>query len=303
MIRGIYVERLIRGSMDDLWRLTQTAELHERWDLRFTRIEYLPRTDPAAPQRFLYATRIGFGLEVAGEGESRGHRDGPSGARTSALRFWSADAKSLIRNGSGYWRYIPSADGVRFITSYTYDTRFGGVGRAVDALVFRPLLGWATAWSFDRLRLWIERGVDPAVSLERSAVHAVARVTLAFIFFYHGLVPKLVAPHPDEVTMLVRLGVASCSAPAMLTLIGAGELAAAAALLLAWHARWMFGAVIAFMGVALALVGATSPEFLRGAFNAVTLDAAAAALAVIGLLSSAELPSAARCLRRPPPGD
>ena len=25
-------------------------------------------------------------------------------------------------------------------------------------------MGWATAWSFDRLRLWLEEGIDPATS-------------------------------------------------------------------------------------------------------------------------------------------
>ena len=48
----IYVEIRIRCGMDDLWRLTQTPELHRRWDLRFTDIEYLPRPDEAEPQRF-----------------------------------------------------------------------------------------------------------------------------------------------------------------------------------------------------------------------------------------------------------
>jgi len=33
---SVYVETLIRGPIDKLWRLTQTPELHERWDLRFT---------------------------------------------------------------------------------------------------------------------------------------------------------------------------------------------------------------------------------------------------------------------------
>ena len=45
----IYVEIRIRCGMDDLWRLTQTPELHRRWDLRFTDIEYLPRPDEAEP--------------------------------------------------------------------------------------------------------------------------------------------------------------------------------------------------------------------------------------------------------------
>lgn len=56
--------------MEALWGHTQTPTLHERWDLRFSRIEYLPRGSENEPQRFLYATRIGFGFQVAGEGES-----------------------------------------------------------------------------------------------------------------------------------------------------------------------------------------------------------------------------------------
>ena len=90
---AIYVEILIRAPMDALWAHTQTPELHERWDPRFSRIAYLPRSSAAEPQRFLYATRIGFGLEVAGKGESRGERDLASGARTSALKFSSADTR------------------------------------------------------------------------------------------------------------------------------------------------------------------------------------------------------------------
>ena len=76
--RSIYVQIDIAGTLDRTWELTQTPELHQRWDLRFTEIRYLPRADPAEPQRFLYATRIGFGLRIRGEGESVGTRDGPA---------------------------------------------------------------------------------------------------------------------------------------------------------------------------------------------------------------------------------
>ena len=131
---GIYVEARIRGTMDELWRLTQTPDLHARWDLRFTHIEYLPRPDDAQPQRFLYATRIGLGLAVEGRGETVGQRDGAGGERASALRFWSDDSRSLIREGAGYWRYVPAADGLRFFTYYDYRVRFGALGRLVDRL-------------------------------------------------------------------------------------------------------------------------------------------------------------------------
>src|SRR6266480_3729964 len=60
---GIYVEIPIRASIDELWEKTQNPQLHQRWDLRFTQIEYLPRQGDE-PQRFLYRTRIGFGLKI-----------------------------------------------------------------------------------------------------------------------------------------------------------------------------------------------------------------------------------------------
>ncbi len=56
LAKPIYVEIFIRGNLADLWRLTQTPELHTRWDLRFSRIDYLPRLALAEPQRFCYST-------------------------------------------------------------------------------------------------------------------------------------------------------------------------------------------------------------------------------------------------------
>lgn len=161
----VYVETHIHGSLEELWQKTQSPSLHERWDARFTSIEYLPQEQASQPQRFLYETRIGFGLAIRGEGESVADCRRPRGERISSLRFWSDDPKSLIRRGAGYWRYVPTGDGVRFITAYDYSVRFGVAGRLFDTWIFRPFLGWATAWSFDRLRLWIERGVPPAESL------------------------------------------------------------------------------------------------------------------------------------------
>lgn len=114
-IAPIYVEIRIRGNMDLLWERTQYPHLHRRWDLRFTEIEYLPRPDPAEPQRFLYTTRIGFGLRIEGRGESVGENLSDQ-SRTSSLRFWSDDSKSLITDGSGYWKYVPTDDGIRFFT-------------------------------------------------------------------------------------------------------------------------------------------------------------------------------------------
>lgn len=157
---GLYVETRIRADLDDLWTRTQDPAQHQRWDLRFTTIDHLPRAE-GEPQRFRYATRVFPFLTVAGTGVSAGEKERPDGTRTSALRFASPHPLSLLAEGSGYWRYVPDGDGVRFLTGYDYRTRWGAFGAVADRLLFRPLMGWATAWSFDRLRLWLERGITP----------------------------------------------------------------------------------------------------------------------------------------------
>ncbi|WP_410599097.1 hypothetical protein [Amycolatopsis sp. lyj-90] len=153
--RALYVETVIRTDLGTLWRYTQDPDLHERWDLRFARIEPVA----GVPGRFRYATKF-LGFVINGTGTHAGESERPDGGRTSALRFASADPLSLIKSGSGYWRYTPVEDGVRFVTGFDYITRWGAFGRLAD-LLFRPLFGWMTAWSFDRLRLWLETGCPP----------------------------------------------------------------------------------------------------------------------------------------------
>jgi hypothetical protein len=295
---GVYVEILIKAGVDEVWRSTQIPNLHELWDLRFTSIDYLPKCAEDETQRFRYSTRIGFGLKIDGEGESTGTRADASGLRTSALRFWSSDQKSLIQEGSGYWRYVPGPDGVRFLTWYDYRTRFGGVGRLIDRVIFRRLIGWATAWSFDRLRLWLDRGVPPGISMRMAAIHAVARFGIAFMWLWQGLAPKLLFPSADEKAMIAAAGLPLSSLP----VIGAVELVFSLATLALWRWRSWFLANIVVMIVALIAVALQSPTYLVGAFNPVTLNGSMALLSLAGYLSAADLPSASRCLRRPPKG-
>jgi hypothetical protein len=295
--RPIYVERLIAAPMETLWDATQKPDVHERWDLRFTEIRYLPRATETEAQRFLYATRIGFGLRVAGEGESVGQAE-RDGDRTSALRFWSEDRKSLIRAGSGYWRYAPSAAGVRFITQYDYETRFGVAGRLLD-LIFRPLLGWATAWSFDRLRLWLEQGADPGAALDRSLVHWIGRATLSLIWLYHGIVPKLLA-NTGEIDLAIRTGAPATLAPTLVLASAALEIALGLGLVIVRDSRPLLLLSTA-LAIGLALVtSARMPELLVAPFQPITLGVAMVGLAAVALRSDRALPRARNCLRRPP---
>jgi hypothetical protein len=171
----IYVESFIRVPIEDVWAATQDPARHRRWDLRFGEISYLPRVD-GEPQRFTYATTVFPGVRIAGTGESLGDRDREDGTRWSGLRFWAADRRSIIEAGAGYWRYVPTPDGVRFLTRYDYRPRWGQPGEVIDRYLFRPVFGWATAWSFDRLRLWLEDGLPPERSRNRAVTHVVATV-------------------------------------------------------------------------------------------------------------------------------
>ncbi|MFG1696952.1 hypothetical protein [Nonomuraea sp. NPDC049309] len=149
----IYVETLISADIDQVWRTTQDLALHQRWDLRFGRITPLPSG------HMRYST-----LGISGTAVATGNRDGPGGTRTSALRFGSTHPLSPIRSGSGYWRYLPTPNGLRFLTLYDYRPR----------VLPGRLMWWATAWSFDRLRLWLETGLTP----ERALLRALAEVAV-----------------------------------------------------------------------------------------------------------------------------
>ncbi|MDQ1113798.1 hypothetical protein QE418_003246 [Microbacterium testaceum] len=162
--RGIYVATTIRATLDEVWTATQEPSQHVRWDVRFSRITPTTSTGEDAA-RFVYERRTPVHT-VRGDGISIGETSRLDGTRTSALRFTTQDRLSPLRDGRGYWRYEPVDDGIRFSTGYDYEAGWG----PLDVIV-RPLVGWATAWSFDRLRIWLETGVEP----ERWSIrHAIA---------------------------------------------------------------------------------------------------------------------------------
>ena len=276
---GIYVETSIAAPLERVWRLTQQPGKHQQWDLRFSTITYLPCAE-GEPQQFLYTTRIGFGLVIAGKGESTGTAESAT-ERTSALRFWSDSSLSLIREGRGYWKY--------------HDVRWGAFGRCID-IVFRPLIGWATAWSFDRLRLWAERGASPATTLRATLTYTAARLAIIVVWGYHGAVPKLLFHDHDELALLAAQRLSA----AWLPFAGAAELALAllGPVLWRWQGYFVFTAVL--MLLALGAVAFSAPAYLTHAFNPLTLNLSVAALCAAGFLSHPDAAFAARCLRCQP---
>lgn len=157
--RALYVEILIRAPLDRVWELTQDVDLHPRWDARFSAIRPTGVRDDGA-RTFRYELALGV-RTIRGTGVSLSEKRAAGGPRTSALVFDADDRLSPLRRGRGYWRYVPHPEGVRFITGYDYQPWFGAFGRLLDRVLIRHVVWWLTAWSFDRLRLWAESGIEP----------------------------------------------------------------------------------------------------------------------------------------------
>lgn len=145
----LHVSVRLATSVDALWKLTQDHVLHPVWDHRFSRIVMLDQRIERGT-RMRYERRL-FGMTISGHGRYKHHLP----MKQSTFEFWSDDPRSLIRRGVGLWRYKPQVDGtVELATSYTYDVRWGIVGRVVDALVLRPFMQRETERSFRRLAVW-----------------------------------------------------------------------------------------------------------------------------------------------------
>lgn len=286
--------------MEALWAATQEPDRHQRWDLRFGHIAYEPLVE-GEPQRFTYATTVAPGVTVAGTGESLGERSRADGTRWSGLRFWAPDRRSIIEAGAGYWRYLPTEDGIRFLTRYDYRPRWGPLGEVVDRRLFRPVFGWATAWSFDRLRLWLEYGMPPERSRDQAVAHASAVGGLAVIWLYQGLVPKLWKADAVEVALWrSSLGLGDRGARRAVRLAGGVEVAMGVATLAASRQRWPFVITAAAMPALLASAAVADRQTLGRAFNPVSLNLAAAALALVALVTREGLASGRTPLRSAP---
>jgi hypothetical protein len=288
-------ETLIASDQETVWRLSQTPELHARWDVRFTDIEYLPRATADEPQRFRYTTRIGFGLAIQGWGATVG-----SFSRTrSALRFGSTDPRSLIREGAGSWTYGDRGGAVSFSTIYDYATRYGLIGRILD-LLFRPLMIWATRWSFDRLRIWIENGIRPEIALRLWIVKVVVRCALAVTWIYEGLVPKILFQRADEIALVQASALWLGTPSQSLAALGVAEIAFGLWLLSARAER--IAAILSTVGICslASLAVSIQPAALADPFGGISknLGLVACGLAVWMLSEYSPMALRAKPVRR-----
>ncbi|MEH7349400.1 DoxX-like family protein [Gottfriedia acidiceleris] len=293
--KQIYVEIPIQASIDEVWRMTQNPELHEQWDLRFSSITYLPKEAEDTPQSFLYETKLGCGVKVAGWGQSIGTHNKNDGSKTSSLHFGTNQKISPISEGKGFWQYIPRDNGTTFLTMYGYDVRFGLFGRFLD-IFFRPLMGWATALSFDVLKRWIEKGELPRIQYLRFFSNAIITMLFFFIWLYHGLVPKIIAKHSEEVAMLSSLtSIKGSAAVRGVEIIGVLEILFAVTWLFYPKKRHLLALQMIVFPILTISTLIASPSFASHPFNPVTFNASLWVLSIIGFLLGNDLPTATSC--------
>ncbi|WP_353056610.1 DoxX-like family protein [Sporosarcina luteola] len=221
--KPIYVEIEIDSNIDNVWNASQDPDLHSQWDLRFSSITYLPKKD-GEPQKFTYKRSVTPLFTVEGWGKSTGTFNKGDGTRSSSLHFGTDQWFSPIKEGKGYWKYELRQEGTRFLTQYDYDPNFGKFGKAFDTFIFRPIIGWGTALSFDVLKRWLEKGEAPRSQYFRFFSTYGLAILFSFIWIYHGLIPKIIGNHPEEKRMLASaLPLEDSKLTAMIIGIGIAE--------------------------------------------------------------------------------
>src|SRR5699024_2397086 len=181
----IYVETTIDAPIDEIWEKTKNPSLHEQWDIRFTSITYLPK-EIDEPQRFTYTRKLMPGLKISGWGESISNHEKSYGTKSSSLHFGTPQKISTIKEGRGYWQYIQNkkSEGVTILKAYNYEPNYGEIGNLLDKIIFRPLMGWGTALSFDILRRWLEKEESPASQYMRFLMTVGLTLLFSFIWTY-----------------------------------------------------------------------------------------------------------------------
>lgn len=113
--------------------------------------------------------------------------------------------------------------------------------------------------------------------------YVVCRCTIAFVWFYHGLVPKLLLVHEDELAMTMATGLSQAGAEQLAFIGGMAEIGMSVVVLVFWHQRWPLLLTIAAMIGLLGFVILFQPALTGAAFNPVTTNIAVIALSVVGV--------------------
>ncbi|MCV2371402.1 DoxX-like family protein, partial [Roseateles oligotrophus] len=129
------------------------------------------------------------------------------------------------------------------------------------------------------------------VALER--IRRLCNFTVAGIWLYQGLVPKLLGPHPDELAMSIAFGIPTGLQASVSYAAGIGEVLLGLCVLLLPRRAWPQLVSMVATAVLLAFVAIYTPRYLIGAFNPVVMNVASISLSIVALLAFREKESSA----------
>ncbi len=117
-----------------------------------------------------------------------------------------------------------------------------------------------------------------------------SRIGIAFIWLYHGLVPKLIFRHVTELK-LIESGPVIGSPVTTLVIAGIGEVVLGLLVVFFWKRRWPI--LLSLVGFAFLLLASLmiAPEQATHAFNPVTLTVSAILFCLIQLSAKQSLDS------------
>jgi uncharacterized membrane protein YkgB len=114
------------------------------------------------------------------------------------------------------------------------------------------------------------------------------RFTIAFVWLYQGLVPKLLEPHHDELAMNMTLGISEATAVSVAYIGGSLEILLGVLVLIFYKNAWIFlVTAIAMLGLFIFTV-IYAPWFVIAAFNSTTINLSTVALSAIALVCLSE---------------
>lgn len=111
--------------------------------------------------------------------------------------------------------------------------------------------------------------------------YTIARMTLVFVWCYHGLVPKLLGSDADEIEMNIAAGFSSDQAIKVAYLGGLLEILFGLVLLVFWRYRWPLMLSASFMVGLLGFVMVFQPSLTTAAFNPVTTNISIFVLSIL----------------------
>jgi hypothetical protein len=124
---------------------------------------------------------------------------------------------------------------------------------------------------------------SPHIAFRR--IRWICTITVAGIWLYQGLVPKLLGPHPDEIAMSEAFGIGLERQAFVSYAAGVCELLMGMCILLAHRHAWPQWVSAVATAALLGFVAIYSPSHLIGAFNPVVMNSASMALSVVAVLA------------------